>query len=224
MRLSQTRMFRSDESLAGHRAQQRLRLAALTAFLAFGLAGCGSSKPVKYYQLTPPATTLASSPAGIDAVILVRLFQTSHLYREDRIVYGTGTQELGLYESNRWAQPPSELLQDALARGLRASGQFSRVTTMRSDAAIDYYLTGHLYSFREITGGNVSARLSFDVDLVDLKRGRSIWRHTYDHDEACTGKGVGDVVAAMDRNVQSSVQEIQNGIVQAISNYHPQPQ
>jgi ABC-type uncharacterized transport system auxiliary subunit len=179
---------------------------------------------VKYYQLTPPATTLSASPTAIDAVVLVRLFQTTHLYREDRIVYGTEAQELGLYESNRWAQPPAELLQDALARRLRSSGQFKTVTTLRSDAAIDYYLSGHLYSFREITGNNIAARLSYDVDLVDLRRGRSIWRHTYDHDEPCTGKAVTDVVTAMDKNVQRSVQEIQDGIVQAISNYHPQPQ
>src|SRR5260221_9822250 len=62
---------------------------AIGALLAAGLSGCGSMKPIKYYQLThPPTSTLGNSPALVDATLLVRSFQTSHLYREDRIVYG----------------------------------------------------------------------------------------------------------------------------------------
>ena len=103
---------------------------AVVVLLAAGLSSCGSIKPVKYYQLThPPTSTLGASRSPIDAAILVRLFQTSHLYREDRIVYGGEGEQLGLYESHRWVEPPAELLQDALARGLRSSGHFRAVTT-----------------------------------------------------------------------------------------------
>src|SRR3984893_4521643 len=70
---------------------------AVTALLASGLSGCGSIKPVKYYQLThPPTTTLAASQSPVDAALLVRPFQTSHLYREDRIAYGGEGEHLGL--------------------------------------------------------------------------------------------------------------------------------
>jgi ABC-type uncharacterized transport system auxiliary subunit len=175
-------------------------------------------------MLTPPATTLDPSRAPIDAVLLVRLFQAPHLYREDRIVYGDSSNQMGVYENSRWAQPPIDLLQDALSRRLRASGQFKSVTTLRSDTAIDYYLSGHLYAFREVTGNNMAARLSYDVDLMDSRRGRSVWRHTYDYNEPVNGKTMVDVVTAMDRNVQRSTQEIQDGIVQALTNYRPQSQ
>jgi ABC-type uncharacterized transport system auxiliary subunit len=194
-------------------------LAAVVLFLA-GLSSCGSIKPVKYYQLTHPATsTLGPSQSPIDAAILVRLFQTSHLYREDRIVYGGEAEQLGLYENHRWVEPPVEMLQDALARGLRSSGQFKAVTTLRSDTGAEYCLNGHLYAFREVSTGGVVARVNFDVELMDLKLGAVIWRHTYNHDEPSSGKTVADLAAAMDKNVQLSVQQIQDGILQVLSSY-----
>src|SRR5258708_9039979 len=61
---------------------------AAQAFMIVVLSGCGSMKPVKYYPLThPPTTALASSQSPVDAALLIRPFQTTHLYREDRIVY-----------------------------------------------------------------------------------------------------------------------------------------
>src|ERR1700686_1535299 len=191
---------------------------AAAALLAADLSGCGSIKPVKYYQLThPPTTALAGSQSPLDASLLVRPFQTSHLYREDRIVYGGEGEQLGLYENHRWVEPPVELLQDALARALRPSAHFKAVTTLRSDAGVDFVLTGHLYAFREVSTGGVVARLNFDVELMDLKLGKTVWSHIYNHDEPTSGKSVADIAAAMDKNVQLSVQEIQDGILQALS-------
>ena len=193
---------------------------AVVVLLVAGLSSCGSIKPVKYYQLThPPTSTLGASQSPIDAVILVRLFQTSHLYREDRIVYGGEAEQLGLYENHRWVEPPAELLQDALARALRSSGHFRAVTTLRSDTSAEFCLNGHLYAFREVSTGGVVARVNFDVELNDLKLGKVIWQHTYNHDEPTAGKTVADVAAAMDKNVQLSVQEIQDGILQTLSTY-----
>jgi cholesterol transport system auxiliary component len=193
---------------------------AVAVLVTAGLSSCGSIKPVRYYQLThPPTAALSASQTPMDADILVRLFQTSHLYREDRIVYGGESEQLGLYENDRWVEPPAELLQDALARGLRSSGRFRAVTTLRSDASAEFSLKGHLYAFREVSTGNIVARLNFDVELLDMKLGKTIWRHTYNHDEPTKGKSVADVAAAMDKNVQQSVQEIQDGVLQALANY-----
>ncbi|HXH67975.1 MAG TPA: ABC-type transport auxiliary lipoprotein family protein [Candidatus Limnocylindrales bacterium] len=177
-------------------------------------------KPVRYYQLThPPTTTLADSPSAMDVSLLVRPFQTSHVYREDRIVYGGEGEQIGVYEYERWVEPPVELLQDALARGLRSSGHFRNVTTLRSDSTVEFSLIGHLYAFREVSTGGVVARLNFDVELLDLKAGKVVWRHVYNHDEPSSGKSLGDVAAALNKNVQLSVQQVQDGVVQALTNY-----
>jgi len=193
---------------------------AICALSAIALSGCGSMKPVRYYQLThPPAAALAGGQSPVDVSLLVRPFQTSHLYREDRIVYGGEGEQIGAYEYERWVEPPVELLQDALARGLRSSGHFKNVTTLRSDTSLDFSLIGHLYEFREVSTGGIIARLNFDVELMDLKAGKSVWSHTYKHDEPSSGKSVADVAAAMNKNVQLSVQEVHDGIVQALASY-----
>jgi ABC-type uncharacterized transport system auxiliary subunit len=193
---------------------------AAVALLVLGLSGCGSMKPVRYYQLThPPTSSLAGSPTAVDVSLLVRPFQTSHLYREDRIVYGGEGEQIGLYGYDRWVEPPVEMLQDALARGLRSSGHFKHVTTLRSDSSVDFSLIGHLYAFREVSTGGIVARVNFDVELIDLKLGKAIWRHTYNHDEPSSGKSVADIAAAMDKNVHLSVQEIHDGVIQTLTNY-----
>src|SRR5260221_2059671 len=102
---------------------------AIGALLAAGLSGCGSMKPIKYYQLThPPTSTLGNLPSPVDATLLVRSFQTSHLYREDRIVYGGEGGEEGVDEDDRWGEPPEEVLHDARAPGHRCSVAFYRAT------------------------------------------------------------------------------------------------
>ena len=205
---------------AGRRLGKFTEALTVGALLALGLSGCGSMKPVRYYQLThPPTSTLPGSPSTVDVSLLVRPFQTSHLYREDRIVYGGEGEQVGLYAYDRWVEPPVEMLQDALTRGLRSSGHFKHVTTLRSDNAVDFSLTGHLYAFREVSAGGIVARVYFDVELIDLKLGKAVWRHTYNHDEPSRGKTVADIAAAMDKNVQLSVQEVHDGVLQTLANY-----
>jgi len=220
MRLSDCSTYQTAALLAPRRLGKINGAFAIGALLTAGLSGCGSMKPVKYYTLThPPTSTLSNSPSVTDVSLLVRPFQTSHLYREDRIVYGGEGAEVGLYQYQRWVEPPVELLQDALARGLRSSGHFKSVTTLRSDSSAEFCLLGHLYAFREVSTGGVVARLNFDVELMDLKLGKAIWRHTYNHDEPSSGKTVASVAAAMDKNVQLGVQDIHDGVMQALANY-----
>ena len=181
--------------------------------LAAALSGCGSERPVKYYEINYPPPKPSADNSPVNATVLVRPFMASHLYREDPIVYATGPEEMGTYASHRWVEPPTELLQGALVRGLRATGVYKSVMTLRSDSHGDYILTGHLYDFKEYSGnGGVFARLNFDAELRDIKAGKTVWAHSYNHDEPSTGKDVAALAEAMDKNVQISVQEIQNGL------------
>ena len=54
-------------------------------------------------------------------------------------------------------------------------------------------------------------------------KSKTIWRHSFEHDEPSSGKTVTDLVLAMDKNVHRSVQEIQDGIVQALTEYLRKP-
>lgn len=182
-------------------------------FVAFALplGGCGGTRPIKYYQLNYPASSLVANDA-VNTTLMVRLFEASHLYLDDKIVYGFDSPEMGIYETQRWAEPPVESLQIALVRGLRASGRFRAVYTLRSDINGRFIVAGQLYEFREVDTSPMVARLSYEVRLRDRKTSSTVWSHLYAHDEPATEKTVTAFVLAMDKNVQRSVQEVQGGL------------
>ncbi len=188
--------------------------------LATGLVGCGSMKPIKYYHLTYPSESSVGQGV-IDVVMTVRPFETSHLYLDDKIVYSFSSPEMGTYEYQRWEEPPVEMLQNALVRGLRSSGKFAGVYTMRADANPQYTLSGHLYEFKEVESEPIVARLNFEVRLRDRKSGVVVWTHPYQHDEPAAQKSIGSFVEAMDRNVNRSVQEVQAGLVEYFQAHPP---
>src|SRR5271156_2705013 len=84
-----------------------LSFAALVAAMAFVVvaSGCGSSPPIKYYPIHPPPSA-AAPPRGdpINAGIFVPLPLTSHIYREDPIVYANDAYQFGTYETHRWVE------------------------------------------------------------------------------------------------------------------------
>ena len=191
--------------------RQAAKRALITAFaLMVGLlSGCGATRPSKYYQLTVPsdAGTVEKADA-VPVTLLLGALMTSHLYREDRIVYGNGPEQLGTYEYQRWAEPPTEMIQEVLLRQLRASGRYRAVYYRRSNVRGDFALRGRLYDFKEVTGREMSTRVTLELEMRDLKNGATVWTHYYTHDEPSSGKDVPSVVAALDKNVHQGVQEV----------------
>jgi len=185
------------------------------------LSGCGAARPSKYYQLTVPTDPGAVEKAdAVPVTLLLGQLMTSHLYREDRIVYGNGPEQMGTYEFQRWAEPPAEMIQEVLLRELRASGRYRAVYYRRSNMQGDFALRGRLYDFKELTGGQMSARVTLELEMRDLKNGATVWTHYYTHDEPASGKDVPAVVAALDKNVQRGVKEVVESLDQYFAS-HP---
>ena len=140
--------------------------------------------------------------------LLVGNLLGSHLYREDRIVYSTAGQQMGTYEYQRWAEPPTEMVEEVLIRELRASGRYRAVYAHRSNVNGDFLLRGRLYDFKEVAESPMAARVTVEFEMRDLKSGTTVWTHYYQRDEPVNGKDVPAVVAALDKNVQQGVKEI----------------
>jgi ABC-type uncharacterized transport system auxiliary subunit len=195
-------------------------LLALAAYVG-AASGCGAARPSKYYQLTVPGDMApASDPNPYPVTLLLGPFTASHLYREDHIVYSTAGENMGTYEYQRWAQPPTEMIDDVLFRELRASGRYRSVNSLRSNARGDFVLHGHLYDFKEVEGNPLVARVAVELEMSDTKTGATVWTHYYAHDEPVSGKDIGAVVAALDRNVQRGTGEIKASLEQYFS-AHP---
>src|SRR3984957_3070007 len=189
--------------------------------VAMATAGCGAARPVKYYQLTVPGDMSSTSDANaIPVTLLVGPLTGSRLYRDDRIVY-SGGESMGTYDTQRWASPPTEMLQEVLFREFRASGKYKTVNTLRSNARGDYILNGRLYDFKEVTGSAFAARVAVEYELREMKTGTMVWSHYYSHDEPVSGKDVGAVAAAIDRNVQGIVSQVQASVAEYFQAHPP---
>jgi len=200
----------------------RRALWMMMAMSAAWAAGCGAGRPAKYYQLTVPAEmTAATNANSIPVTLQVGLLTASHLYREDRIVYSGTGQSMGTYEYQRWAEPPTEMIQDVLFRQLRASGRYRSVNQLRSNARGDFVLRGRLYDFKEVEASPAVARVALEYELRDAKTGITVWSQFYSHDEPVGGKDVGSVVAALDRNVQGIVGQVRGGLDQYFAAHPP---
>ena len=185
------------------------------------LSGCASTRPAKYYQLTVPTEAGAIEKAdAVPVTLLVGGLMTTHLYRDDRIVYGNGPEQLGTYEFQRWAEPPTEMIQEILLRQLRATGHYRAVHVRRSNMPGDFAIRGRLYDFKEITGEQMSTRVTLELEMRDVKTGATVWNHYYTHDEPVSGKDVPAIVVALDMNVQRAVKEVVESLDQYFAS-HP---
>jgi ABC-type uncharacterized transport system auxiliary subunit len=225
--LMRTRIVGGD-FVSGEAMKRSLRTLVLTSCAAIGAitismatSGCGAARPVKYYQLTVPGDMSSGSDANTFPItLLVGPLTGSHLYRDDRIVYSSG-EEMGTYDTQRWASPPTEMLQEVLFRELRASGKYKTVNTLRSNARGDYIISGRLYDFKEVSGSAFVARVAVEYSLRDTKTGETVWSHYYSHDEPVSGKEVSAVAAAIDKNVQGIVSQVQAGVVEYFQAHPP---
>src|SRR5260370_711354 len=205
------------------------RAVFIGAALMIGLlSGCRAARPSRYYQLTVPADAGAVEKANVVPVtLLLGQLMTSHLYREDRIVYGNGAEQLGTYEYQRWAEPPTEMIQEVLLdhfrgrfrptlilvgaqllgtdeyqrwaepptemiqevllRELRSSGRYRAVHYRRSNMKGDFAIRGRLYDFKEVDGRQMSARVTLELEMRDLRSDATVWTHYYTHDEPTIG-------------------------------------
>ena len=190
-------------------------------------SSCGASRPVRYYVLDTPPAPVVNPSAVYPVSLLVGRPSGTHLYRDDRLVYGNGQVQLGTYEYERWLETPVDMIQDILMSTLRASGQYRSVSRVSSNVRGDYILRGHIYSISEVDNfekgkkTDVTARVSLQLELYDPSARAIVWSDSYTHDEPVNGKTVQDVVLALDRNISSGVHELAQSLGQYFANHLP---
>jgi ABC-type uncharacterized transport system auxiliary subunit len=201
---------------------RRIQQAALILLIAGAVAGCGASRPVKYYVLDIGPTPANSAAPQFPVVLLVSRITAASLYRDDRLVFGSGKVQLGTYEYERWAAPPAEMIQDMLIGTLRASGAYRSVSRISSSVRGDYVIRGHLYALDDVLSPGLAARFTFQLELFDPKSGATLWSSSYSHDEPVNGKTVADVVEAQDRNVSAGLNQLTGQLNQYFASRPPQ--
>lgn len=199
---------------------RRIQQIAAVLMLAGTAVACGAPHHIRYYVIDPGPMSAAPSTPPIPVTILIARITATHLYRDDRLVYGSGPVELGTYEYERWSESPVDMVQDMMVASLRSGGQYGMVGRVGSNVRGNYILRGHLNSMYEVDKPLV-ARFSLELELFDSKSGMTVWTSTYSHDEPVSGKSVADVIEAMDKNVHAGIEQLTGGIAQYFADHPP---
>jgi ABC-type uncharacterized transport system auxiliary subunit len=209
------------------REKERRVLSRRTQFsallmLTILIAGCGAARPVKYYVLDVNPAPANATAAQIPVTLLVGRFTASHLYHDDRLVYGSGPVQLGTYEYDRWAEPAADMVQDMLVTVLRSSGQYRAVSKVTSNVRGQYVVRGHLYAMYGVDQPELVARFIIQLELYDPAAHTTVWSQIYTHDEPVQAKTVPAIVEAMDKNVTAGLQQLSAGLTQYFVGHPPQ--
>jgi len=193
-----------------------MRRLVLISLLALSLAGCGSSKPIKYYTVQlPVAPTLSTNVRPVS--LLVGNVAGPGIYRDTPIAYRTGANEIGTYQYSRWVDPPVDMVKVKLLRVLSTSGEYQSVASVGSNAEGRFVVRGKLYNFEEVDGASIAGVVSMEFELYDRKTGKVVWSHFYSQSEPVQGKQISAVVAALDTNLDRGLKEVAAGLSQYFS-------
>jgi ABC-type uncharacterized transport system auxiliary subunit len=177
-------------------------------------AACASTRPIKYYRIEVPTPPQAAADTSFGITLLVGNIDSPPIMRDGRILYQVGAHEMGAYEYYRWVETPDRVVQNSLIRLLRSSGRYQAVDTPRSNARADYIVQGKIYEFSEIDKPEIHTRVSMEIELHDIKNGRTVWSRLYTHEDPVSGKEIPDVVDSLDRNLRQGLSEIVPGLQQ----------
>jgi cholesterol transport system auxiliary component len=192
----------------------------LVAMATAALGSCLGGKPTKYYTVAlPPAPPPVTS--AFPVTLLIGHIGAPEILEDQPIVYRSGQNEIGTYEHHQWAEPPTQMVKTMLIRRLRASGKYQSVAQVGSSTQGEFVLRGRLYNFEEVDqGGGVSARVSMEFELIDRRTHKAVWNRLYTHTEPVQGKEIPDVVAALDRNLEQGLSQVESGL-DAYFSAHP---
>ncbi len=204
---------------------RRIQLSAFILLLLAGIfPGCGAPPPIRYYVLNIAPAPASAPSAQYPVTLLVGRIASSVLYRDNRLVYGSGPVQLGTYEYHRWAASPDDMIADALVSALRSTGQYRSVLRVSSNVRGDYIVRGNLYALNEVDQPQFAARFSLQLELFDPKTRTVVWNDIYTHDEPANGDNVPAVVEAFNKNVDAGMKQLTANLGQYFASHPPEPE
>ena len=200
----------------------RTTLACAAGALVLAACASGADHAQRHYTLVAPiaATPVARNTALRDGVLLVAPVAAAPFYDGLEIAFSTAPGMRGRYQFSHWTEPPAESVYTALASGLARAQLFGTVATPAPGVKADWLLSVRLVEiYHDAKRPPGVARLTLDVEFVDLRRHAVVARRTFTacenaptHDaggavagaRAAVASAVGDVVAWIDRTLSAS--------------------
>jgi ABC-type uncharacterized transport system auxiliary subunit len=181
---------------------------ALILALLPALAGCHKVRYPAYYTLN--LTPAPDPPAQEDQTsIAVREFQAPGYLRQGPIVYRSTPEQIGFYEYHRWAADPRKTVTSAVIDDLRASGQFSMVSTYDGRRDIEYVFSGKLEKLEEVDyEGGVRVEVGLSAQITRVSSGTTVWSNTVFEAGKVSHRNVPGVVAQMNQTMELAINKL----------------
>ncbi len=176
------------------------------------LAGCGVTKPSRFYILTPsddsgpPAMTTPGPAVGVGPVSF-----PAYLDRPE-IVHRSGNNQLHYAGSERWAEPLETTFTRTLAENLAILLPSDRVALYpwSRSAQLEYQVTVNVVRFDADANGTVVLMAGWEVIRAGDKT--AVARNRTRYTEAAGKLDYPAIVAAQSRLVQRLSQDVANSI------------
>ena len=187
-----------------------LNVLALMLAIVTTLTGCGGKvRYPAYYTLNLPAPPDPPAKESVRTSIAVREFQAPSYLRQGPIVYRSTPEEIGFYEYHRWAADPRTLVTGAVIDHLRASGQYSTVSTYNGRPDNDFIFSGKLEKLEEVdyqTGVKVDVAIS--AQIISIKSGATVWSNSVSEVGTVSQRNVPAVVSEMNRTLDIAINKL----------------
>ena len=178
-----------------------LRLLVLvTGLLTLGACAARVVPEDNFYRLTlgtpPAAQNLLSGLAS--GVIQVERFTADGLLGGRAIVFSDGAQSnvAQTYHYDFWLEPPTILLQSALADTLRKAG-VQKVVTPDLRIEPDYTITGKIRAFEQVRSNPGFVRVQIELAVSERAGGKLIMFKSYSAEPRTDGDGIREAVSRM---------------------------
>jgi len=193
-------------------AATNARLAAVALLLATLSLACASGPAPRdnFYRLEIAAPSPLSSPA-LPGVLEVDRLRVEAVAQGRRMLYRDASlpNVIGQYSYHFWADPPGLMIQDQLARSLRAAGVANSVVTPGVHVSSDFLLKGRVVRLERHTGNN-AARSVIEIDFVLLraKGNELLLQKSYAEERTAAGSDMGASIAAFEDGLDAIFQQL----------------
>lgn len=181
----------------------------LIAVLALLTAACAVAPTPsdRFYRLELPQA--AASKLPIDRVVVVNAFEAYGAVAERALLYREeGSPALTQYHYHLWAEPPAQMLSDALARHLRVLLGEERVYTRSARARADLVVRPRLRKLEQVLGeGGARAELALQF-VVSEPGNQPLFVLEFDQSEAAASAAPEDYVVAIDKLIGRAYNEL----------------
>lgn len=173
-------------------------LSCLVAALLTACAGGGPEPPDHHFRLVAEAPAPLASPA-LPGNLLVKRFSADGLLAQRPVVYAKAQSPQALYQYNYhfWADAPTVMLQELVARVLRKARVAEQVTTPAHGVTSTHVLVGRIERFEHLVGDAPAVVVALELGVFHSQRRELVWLRSYAEELPVGAPGVGPAVMVM---------------------------